>query len=102
FSPLNSGLRVLSVIPNGPADRLGVLTGETIVKVNNTSVSTVDEFYEALQNSGASFKLDVIDDAGEVRFLMSAFYETEHHELGIIFPQSPYYVKKEVKIEKSV
>lgn len=102
YSPLSTGLRVLSVTPNGPADRLGVLVGETIVKVNNIPVSTVDEFYEALQNSGASFKLDVVDDANEVRFLMSAFYETEHHELGIVFPKDPYYIKIEQIIEKSV
>lgn len=93
YAPLNSGLRVLQVIPDGPADRLGVLVGETIVKVNGVNVSTVDEFYEALQNSGASFKLDVIDDRGEVRFLTSAFYDSEHHELGIIFPRTPFFHK---------
>lgn len=94
YSPLNSGLRVLQVIQNGPADRLGVLAGETIIKVNDINVTSVDEFYGALQNSGASFKLDVIDDAGEVRFLRSAFYESEHHELGIIFPTEPYNNKR--------
>lgn len=102
YAPQQIGLRVIQVIPNGPADRLGVLAGETIVKVNNIKVSSVDQFYEALQNSGASFKLDVLDDAGEIRFLTSAFYETEHHELGVIFPKEPYYYKREQKIEKSV
>lgn len=94
YAPLNNGLRILAVTPNGPADRLGILAGETIVKVNDIEVSTVNEFYEALQNSGASFKLDVIDSVGEIRFLRSAFYETEHHELGIIFPRKPYNVKR--------
>lgn len=102
YVPLDKGLKVLAVIPNGPADRLGVLAGETIIKVNNIPVSTIGGFYEALQNSGASFKLDVIDDIGEVRFLTSAFYESEHHELGIIFPREPYFRQKGSTIENNM
>ncbi len=53
-------------------------------------------FYQALQKSGAFFKLDIIDDAGEVRFVQSAFYEGDHHELGLIFTEKPY--RKETEI----
>lgn len=89
FSPLNKGIKVLATIPNGPADRLGIVVGETILKVNGNIVTNPTQFYEALQNSGAFFKLDVLDHKGEVRFINSALYEEDHHELGIIFPEKP-------------
>lgn len=94
FHPINNGLKVLSVIPGTPADRLNILVGETISKVNGKKVKDADAFYLALQENGAFFKIDVLDDAGEVRFLQSAFYEGEHHELGLVFPTEPYRGKK--------
>lgn len=87
FTPLDKGVRVLATIPDSPADRLGIMIGETITKVNGTVVANSAEFYEALQNSGAFFKLDVLDHQGEVRFVNSAFYEEDHYKLGIVFPE---------------
>lgn len=87
FSPLNRGVKVLATIPESRADRLGILVGETVLKVNGNVVINSKQFYEALQNSGAFFKLDVLDHKGEVRFINSAFYEEDHHTLGIIFPE---------------
>lgn len=90
FHPLNSGLRVLTTIPESPAARLGISIGETIVKVNGQVVNETDQFYEALQNSGAFFKLDILDTNGEIRFVNSAMYDTDHHELGVVFVGEPY------------
>lgn len=91
FTLLNDGLRVLSIIPGSPADKTELLVGEIITKVNGEPVKTPREFYVALQESGAFFRLDVIDDAGEVRFIQGAFYEDDDHKLGIIFPRERYY-----------
>lgn len=85
FTPLEKGLMVLTVIPRSRADRLGIVVGDTIARVNGKEVASVTEFYYALQKSGAFFKLDILDKEGEVRFVQSAFYEGDHHELGIIF-----------------
>lgn len=90
FTLLNRGIRVLAVKPDGPADRLGISVGETIVKVNDELVKNSNQFYEALQNSGAFFKLEVLDIYGEVRFVTSAFFEEDHYELGLSFPEAPY------------
>lgn len=87
FAPLNQGIKVLGTIPNSPADRLGILVGETILKVNGVVVTSSAQLYEALQNSRASFKLEVLDYNGEVRFINSVLYDKDHHELGIIFPE---------------
>lgn len=98
FGPVNKGLKVLAIYPNSPAERLGIEIGEVILKVNGVTIHSTKEFYEALQNSGPFFKLDILDHQGEVRFLTSAFYEEDHHELGIIFPEKPYF---EERMEKT-
>lgn len=90
FRPLKQGIRILALIPDGPADRLGIKAGECILRVNGAYVTDADEFYVALQNSGAFFKLEVLDFRGEKRFITSAFYEEDHHELGVVFPGESY------------
>lgn len=90
FNKLDEGLKILAVIPNSPAERLGLLVGETVARVNGQHVNHENVFYEALQSSGAFFKLDIVDDNGEVRFVQSVLYEGDHHELGIIFTNKPH------------
>lgn len=90
FTRKREGLKVLSVLPDSPARRLGILTGETILKVNDIKVHSVDEFYQALQRSGANYRLEVIDDLGEARLVQSALYAGEHYKLGLIFVDDPH------------
>ncbi|MDY0408904.1 PDZ domain-containing protein [Virgibacillus soli] len=85
-----TGIQILGIIPGTPADRFDMSVGEKIMKVNGKKIKDEHEFYEALQDGGAYFKLDVIDDKGEVRFIQSALYEGEHHELGLLFTKEPY------------
>lgn len=94
YGPENDGVKVLGILPRSPAERIGVKIGETIVKVNGVDIESYSEFYEALQNSGAFFKLYIRDVRGEMRFITSAFYEGDHYELGIVFPNEPYENRK--------
>ncbi len=90
FPERDQGLAVLEIIPESPAARLDIMAGDTIKKVNGKQVDSIQTFYEALQYSGAFFKLELIDTRGEIRFVQSAFYEGEHHELGIVFVKPPF------------
>ncbi|MHA6252335.1 PDZ domain-containing protein [Oceanobacillus sp. CAU 1775] len=90
FQPHARGTRVLAIINDSPAERLEILPGEIISKVNDRKISNADEFYEALQGNGAYFKLEVLDDNEEVRFVQGAFYEGDHHKLGLIFVKEPF------------
>lgn len=94
FYEENDGLKVLGVIPGTPAARLDILVGEKIIKINDIPVRTTEELYSALQNSGSFFKMDILDDRGEVRFIRSAFYEDDHYQLGLLFTKEPYRIKK--------
>lgn len=90
YRPLNEGIRILAILPSSPAERLNLKVGETIMKVNNQSVNDETEFYRALQNKSASFKLNVLNHEGEIKFITGSFYETDDHNLGLVFPNKPY------------
>ncbi|WP_256200749.1 PDZ domain-containing protein [Virgibacillus halodenitrificans] len=94
FQRSKAGLKVLAIIPETPAERLEILPGEVITKVNGFRVSGIEEFYYSLQKSGAFFKLEIIDFNGENRFVQGALYEGDHHELGVVFAADPYRKKR--------
>lgn len=90
YGPLNKGLRILAILPGSPADRLNLYVGETIVKINNEDINNKEDFYRALQHKSASFRLNVLNKDGEVRFVSGSRYEQEDHNLGLIFPGKPH------------
>ena len=47
FIQRKNGLRILGIIPGTPAERLDILIGETIIKVNGIKINTEQEFYSA-------------------------------------------------------
>lgn len=53
------GVILISVWPNGAADRAGLMKGDVIVKINGRSVQTSQEVHEAVQ-SGKTLKMDVV------------------------------------------
>ncbi|MBA4537541.1 PDZ domain-containing protein [Bacillus aquiflavi] len=85
YSRQNQGLMILDIIPDSPAYRMALKTGELITKVNGIAVQDEKGFYEALQRNGAYCKLEVFDVNGQVRFVQRALYEGDHYELGILF-----------------
>lgn len=84
------GVIVLGILPDSPAEKLGIKIGEVIMNVNDVEVSRPMQFYEALQKKAASCKLEVVDFNGEVRILQTALYDGEHHELGVLLVKEDY------------
>src|SRR5699024_386685 len=91
FHPTDNGLKILGIIPNTPADRLDFQIGETIKKVNEYEVSTVEDFYYALQHNGSFFKIEVLYENGDIRFIQSSIYVGDHNQLVLFFTASLYH-----------
>ena len=91
YSPIDEGLKVIGLMPNEAGERLGLLVGETISEVNGVLVNNPEDFYQALHTGTGSFRLNIIDDKGESRVITSSIYDTDHHALGIVFPDKPRY-----------
>lgn len=80
----NRGLRVVGAIPNSLGARMGIIPGEEILRVNDLEVSSVYDFYEALQKHAAYCKLEVIDRFGEQRFAKGPIHEDDDHKIGLL------------------
>lgn len=83
------GLRVLAVLPGSPAEEMGILAGETILKVNGTVVHNKEQLHAALRQYSAFCKLEVQNHQGESKFMQRAIYAGEHHQLGAIIAPDP-------------
>ncbi|WP_424766679.1 PDZ domain-containing protein [Paenibacillus sp. sgz302251] len=78
------GLRILGIVPGTPAEAMGLTAGEIVHKVNGVRVRTKEELYEALVLNSAFCKLEVLNNAGELKFSQRARFAGEHHQLGVI------------------
>lgn len=89
FRQRNDGLVVLGVLPGSPADSFGIRVGECIHRVNGKHVRVEGDVYRALQSNSAYCKMEVGDEAGEIRIVQGALYAGSHHELGLLFVAEP-------------
>jgi hypothetical protein len=78
------GLKVLAVQPDSPADQLGILPGETLLKINSMRLNNQEDLHAALRLNPAFCKLEVLNYSGESKFLQRAIYDGDHHQLGMI------------------
>ncbi|AOZ93273.1 PDZ domain-containing protein [Paenibacillus crassostreae] len=84
FVHATQGLRVLSVVPKSPADELGIVPGETVLKVNGVLLHSQEQLHRALRMNAAFCKLEILNLAGESKFLQRPMYAGDHHQLGVI------------------
>ncbi|HSO58875.1 MAG TPA: PDZ domain-containing protein [Paenisporosarcina sp.] len=83
-TPKDLGVMIAGVLPDSPAEKMGLLIGECIRKVNGQSVSNERELYEAIQINAAHCRLEVLDYQGEVRLRQHVIYRHDHHRLGLL------------------
>ncbi|WP_172198342.1 PDZ domain-containing protein [Saccharibacillus qingshengii] len=79
------GLKILAVQPGSPAEDMGILPGETLLKVNGLPVGTTQQMHEALRINSAFCKLEVQNRRGDSKFLQRPIYAGDHHQLGFVF-----------------
>jgi hypothetical protein len=84
FIQSSKGVKVMAVLPGTPAEEIGIMPGEIIVKVNGHAVRNKEDLYPALQVNPAFCKMEVLTHGGELKFVQCAVYAGNHHQLGII------------------
>ena len=85
FSRKQQGVMILGVIPDSPAEKMGLSVGELIMKVNGIVVKSENSFYDALEKNRAHCKLEVLDVNDQVRYVQRVLYEGDPFKLGILF-----------------
>lgn len=83
-APISSGAMIAAVLPNSPAEKMGLVTGEVIKKVNGRAVQTERELYEALQINAAHCKIEVLDHHKELRLTQHVVHSDDHHGIGLL------------------
>ncbi|MEK4424161.1 PDZ domain-containing protein [Solibacillus sp. FSL K6-1523] len=78
------GAMIAAVLPNSPAEKMGLIAGEVIQRVNGQEVFSEDELYEALQINAAHCRLEVIDHNQELRLTQHAVHNDDHHKIGVL------------------
>lgn len=83
-SPKADGVMIAAVLPDSPAEKMGLVAGEVIRKVNGVEVHTVRELYEALQKNAAHCRIEVIDQKNELRLTQHVVHSKDHHQVGLL------------------
>ncbi|MFC7685667.1 PDZ domain-containing protein [Ureibacillus sp. GCM10028918] len=83
-SAKSSGVMIAGVLPNSPAEKMGLDVGEIIRKVNGVEVHSERELYEALQINAAHCRLEVLNHQNEVRLTQHVVYHGDHHRIGLL------------------
>ncbi len=83
------GRKVLAVLPGSPAQELGILPGEVLLKVNGVLLTDAAQLHEALRMNPAYCKLEVQNREGESKYLQRPIYDGDHHQLGMILVPEP-------------
>lgn len=83
-SPQSKGVMIAGVLEDSPAEKMGLLIGECIVKVNGHKVTNENELYEAVQINAAHCRLEIVDVGGELRLRQHILFKHDHYRLGLI------------------
>ncbi|MET3575637.1 PDZ domain-containing protein [Bhargavaea ullalensis] len=83
-SPRSEGVTVAAVLPGSPADKMGILPGETIRKVNGVTVKDERELYDAIQVNAAHCRVEVLNRDGELRLCQHVIFRHDHHRIGLL------------------
>ncbi|WP_397386815.1 PDZ domain-containing protein [Paenibacillus sp. MMS20-IR301] len=84
-----AGRKVLAVLQGSPAQELGILPGEILLKVNGVLLTSAAQLHEALRMNPAFCKLEVQNREGESKYLQRPIYAGDHYQLGIILVPDP-------------
>lgn len=78
------GVRLIAILPDTPAAKMGLSAGDMVLACNNEPVSTAVELYAAVQRHPAYVRLKVRRLDGELRLAETAIFAGAPHELGMI------------------
>jgi len=86
-APSTKGAMIAAVLPDSPAEKMGLLAGECIRKVNGHTITTEAELYEALQLNAAHCRLEVLDRNNELRLTQHVIYSNDHYRIGLLLAE---------------
>jgi len=84
YTAVQRGVRILEIIPGGPADKMKMKRGEIILNVNGKPVQTEDGIRHILSGSPTFIWMHTEDPSGQIRIYEHKCYPDGVNDLGII------------------
>ncbi|SES80505.1 PDZ domain-containing protein [Anaerobranca gottschalkii] len=89
FTAPDEGVKVLAVLPNSVAEKMGIQPGYIITRVNGVFVENEEHFKELLVDVSTYIKFEVIDNNGRHRHVQAPLFG-KRKQLGLlIIPKDP-------------
>lgn len=80
----DKGVMIAGILPDSPAEKMGLAAGEIIKRVNGQDVFTEEDLYKALQINAAHCRLEVLDHSGELRLAQHVVHRDDNHKIGLL------------------
>jgi len=90
FIENDNAVKILGIINDSPAQKLGLIVGETIQKVNGKQVQSVTHLDQLLKKNEGLVTFEVIGIDNKVREVSNEVYKGDRHDLGILLTAEPY------------
>lgn len=92
FIPSNKGVRILDLLPNSVASKMGIKTGDIIFRINGFQIRSKYEIEGILSTSPSYIWIDYYDSKGNIKSAKYTDYKNKVRSLGIIVvPKDPSY-----------
>lgn len=84
YTAVQRGVRILEIIPGGPADKMKMKRGEIILNINGKPVQTEDGIRHILSSSPTFIWMHTEDPSGQIKIYEHKCYPDGVNDLGII------------------
>jgi len=97
----DGSLKILGVIDDAPANKLGFVTGETIQQVNGRPVQSADELDYLLKENNGLVTFEVVGVDKKLRQIKNDSYQGDRYDLGLLLTTKPYSLKTSSSIKQA-
>lgn len=84
YGPADTGLRVIAVRPDSPAERLNLSIGDLILTINDVDMINRAEFNEVLAYNRSYIKLRIQRKDDEIVIAETPLYDDDYNNLGLL------------------
>src|SRR5699024_9067903 len=84
YGPADTGLRIIAVRPDSPAERLNLSIGGFMMNLNDEEMNTREEFDEMLAYNRSYIKMRIQRKDGEIVIAETPLYDDDYNNLGLL------------------
>lgn len=84
YGPVSEGIRIISVRPESPAERMGLMVGDVILNMNNHEINNQKEFDEIVAYNRSYISMRVERKDGELIIAETPLYDDDYNNLGLL------------------